>query len=103
MTEKKSKRGFASMTKEQQRAIASKGGKAAHKLGRAHEFTSAEATIAGRKGGIKVSRNGFHMAEIGRKGGLKRKPSRRKSVLKCECEIFIQCIACMEREGKVKL
>jgi len=34
-----------------QREIASKGGKAAHQKGTAHEFTSEEARIAGRKGG----------------------------------------------------
>lgn len=44
-------RGFASMDKEKQRKIASKGGKAAHALGRAHEWTSKTAAIAGRKGG----------------------------------------------------
>ena len=47
----KSKRGFASMDAEKQRAIASKGGKAAHEKGTAHEFTSEEAREAGRKGG----------------------------------------------------
>jgi uncharacterized protein len=45
------KRGFAVMDKNLQRAIASKGGKAAHEQGRAHEWSSAEARIAGRKGG----------------------------------------------------
>jgi hypothetical protein len=47
----KSKRGFASMPAEKQRQIASKGGKAAHAKGTAHEFTSEEAREAGRKGG----------------------------------------------------
>ena len=47
----RSKRGFASMDKEKQRTIASKGGKAAHQKGTAHEFTSEEAVAAGRKGG----------------------------------------------------
>jgi uncharacterized protein len=46
-----SKRGFASMDAEKQRQIASKGGKAAHEKGTAHEFTSEEARQAGRKGG----------------------------------------------------
>ncbi len=45
------KRGFASMNKEKQREIASRGGKAAHEKGTAHEFTSEEARNAGRKGG----------------------------------------------------
>src|SRR5262245_17052464 len=47
----KSKRGFASMSPEKQREIASKGGKAAHAKGTAHEFTPEEARAAGRKGG----------------------------------------------------
>ena len=46
-----SKRGFASMDEEKQREIASKGGKAAHEKGTAHEFDSEEARAAGRKGG----------------------------------------------------
>lgn len=33
------------------RAIASRGGRAAHRLGVAHEWTQAEAVAAGRKGG----------------------------------------------------
>ena len=44
-------RGFASMDPNKQREIASKGGKAAHAKGTAHEFTSEEAREAGRKGG----------------------------------------------------
>lgn len=64
-----SKRGFAAMDREKQREIASKGGKAAHQKGTAHEFTPDEARIAGRKGGEVVSQNREHMAAIGRKGG----------------------------------
>src|SRR5947209_16825040 len=41
------KRGFASMDAARQRAIASKGGRAAHEKGTAHEFTSEEARAAG--------------------------------------------------------
>lgn len=67
--EGKSKRGFASMDRERQKEIASKGGRAAHAKGTAHEFNSDEARQAGRKGGEVVSRNRDHMAEIGRKGG----------------------------------
>lgn len=44
-----SERGFASMDPERQREIASEGGKAAHKSGNAHEFTSEEAREAGRQ------------------------------------------------------
>jgi uncharacterized protein len=46
-----SNRGFASMDEDKQREIASKGGKAAHEKGTAHEFSSDEAREAGRKGG----------------------------------------------------
>lgn len=64
-----SKRGFAAMSPEKQREIASMGGKAAHAKGTAHQFTSEEAREAGRKGGTAVSRDRAHMAAIGRKGG----------------------------------
>ncbi len=64
----KSNRGFASMDLAKQREIASKGGKAAHAQGRAHEFTPDEARSAGRKGGEVVSRDRAHMAAIGRAG-----------------------------------
>lgn len=71
-----SQRGFASMTPAQRAAIASKGGKAAHAQGTAHEFDSTEAKAAGRKGGLAMSQNREHMAEIGRRGGLKRGENR---------------------------
>jgi general stress protein YciG len=54
---KKERRGFASMSREKQREIASKGGRAAHVKGTAHEWTSEEARKAGRKGG-QISRGG---------------------------------------------
>ncbi|MBV9948127.1 MAG: stress-induced protein [Myxococcales bacterium] len=60
------------MDAEKQREIASKGGKAAHAQGRAHEFTADEARTAGRKGGEVVSRDRAHMAAIGRAGGQAR-------------------------------
>lgn len=44
-------RGFASMSADKKREIASKGGKAAHALGTAHKWSSEEAQAAGRKGG----------------------------------------------------
>jgi len=68
----KSKRGFASMDVNRQREIASKGGRAAHAKGTAHEWTSDEARVAGRKGGEVVSRDRAHMAAIGREGGESR-------------------------------
>jgi len=66
---RKSARGFASMDQGKQKEIASKGGRAAHAKGTAHEFDSGEARAAGRKGGMAVSRNREHMAAIGRRGG----------------------------------
>jgi general stress protein YciG len=48
----KEDRGFASMDRGKQREIASKGGKAAHQKGTAHQWTSDEAREAGRKGGM---------------------------------------------------
>lgn len=72
------KRGFASMDAARQREIASKGGRAAHEKGTAHEFTSEEARAAGRKGGQAAhSRGTAHRftseeaREAGRKGGRK--------------------------------
>jgi uncharacterized protein len=56
-SERKERRGFASMSPEKQREIASKGGRAAHAKGTAHEWTSEEARSAGRKGG-QISRGG---------------------------------------------
>ena len=55
--ERQERRGFASMSPEKQREIASKGGRAAHQKGTAHEWTSEEARSAGRKGG-QISRGG---------------------------------------------
>lgn len=77
-----SNRGFAAMSEETQRSIASKGGKAAHAKGTAHEFTPAEAQIAGKKGGTAVSRDKEHMARIGRLGGLSRQGKRRLEVVR---------------------
>jgi len=48
----KEDRGFASMDREKQREIASKGGKVAHEKGRAHQWNREEAREAGRKGGL---------------------------------------------------
>jgi general stress protein YciG len=75
----RSNRGFASMDREKQREIASKGGRAAHAKGTAHEFDSGEAREAGRKGGMAVSRNRDHMAAIGRRGGEARGQARNRT------------------------
>lgn len=56
-TPKKQRRGFAAMDPEKRRLICSMGGKRAHELGVAHEYTSEEARAAGRKGGM-ISRGG---------------------------------------------
>ncbi|WP_343743352.1 KGG domain-containing protein [Herbaspirillum huttiense] len=44
-------RGFAVMSPEKRKQIASMGGRHAHALGKAHQFTQEEAREAGRKGG----------------------------------------------------
>src|SRR5258708_13336697 len=54
---RKSRRGFASMSPEKQRAIASLGGKAAHESGTAHEFTTETAREAGSLGGKAAQRS----------------------------------------------
>ena len=61
----KEDRGFASMNRDRQREIASKGGKAAHQQGTAHEWDSYEASEAGRKGGIASAR-----ARAARRAGI---------------------------------
>ena len=47
----RSRRGFAAMSPERQREIASQGGRAAHEQGVAHEWNKDEARAAGKKGG----------------------------------------------------
>jgi len=49
--EERKRRGFAVMAPALVRELARRGGKAAHEGGKAHEFTSEEARVAGRKGG----------------------------------------------------
>ena len=65
------RRGFAAMDRDRVREIASKGGKAAHAAGTAHQFTSDEARVAGRKGG---------MAPHVRRGGVRRRPNENGAV-----------------------
>lgn len=72
-----SNRGFAAMDGDTQRAIAAKGGRAAHASGNAHQFSTAEAREAGRKGGQAISKDRQHMAAIGREGGHARHASTR--------------------------
>ena len=51
------------MDRAKQREIASKGGKAAHQKGTAHEWTSDEAREAGRKGGMASHRRRRQMMD----------------------------------------
>lgn len=85
--ERKERRGFASMSAEKQREIASKGGRAAHQKGTAHEFDSGEARAAGRKGGVTVSKNREHMAAIGRRGGEARGANRAARLQQSDREV----------------
>ena len=85
-----SNRGFASMDRTRQREIASKGGRAAHQKGTAHEWTADEARVAGRKGGETVSRDRDHMAAIGREGGGARSGSVRRRAAAVRDESVIE-------------
>ncbi len=60
------RRGFAAMDRDRVKQIASKGGRAAHAAGTAHQFSSDEARVAGKKGG---------MAPHVRRGGVRRRPT----------------------------
>lgn len=79
-------RGFAAMSQAMRRSIASRGGKAAHALGLAHEFDPEEAAAAGRKGGRTTSQNRAHMAAIGSKGGKSRGASIRRLLVSSSTE-----------------
>lgn len=68
----RARRGLAAMSPEKRAEISSKGGKRAHELGTAHQFTWAEACRAGRLGGEAIARDREHMAYIGLLGGRKR-------------------------------
>jgi general stress protein YciG len=68
----KQRRGFACMDRALVSQIARKGGKRAHEIGLAHEFTQDEAREAGRKGGRTTAQNRQHMSAIGRLSGVAR-------------------------------
>ena len=72
------KRGFASMDKQKRSEIARLGGRAAHKRGTAHQFSSEEASKAGRKGGTSISNNREYMSVIGRRGAKVRHSPRKR-------------------------
>lgn len=80
MSDGKARRGFASMTPERRREIASLGGKSAQAQGKAHRWDSEEAQAAGRKGGRAMveSRGSEYMREIGTKGGRAKAGSARR-------------------------
>jgi general stress protein YciG len=72
----KSKRGFASMDPEKARAAQRRGGQTAQRLGKGHALTQEEVQKGGKKGGLATSQNRAHMAEIGRRGGVKSRKRR---------------------------
>ncbi len=80
----KSKRGFASMTEEKRKEIASRGGKNAHKSGNAHQWTPEVAAAAGHKGGSTTAEDREHMREIGRLGGLSKGKSDDSTIVESE-------------------
>jgi len=72
-SQESSKRGFAGMDPEKQKAIASAGGKAAHAMGKAHKYNSKTGAAAGRKSHKLGRAHQFtpeEAAEAGRKGGI---------------------------------
>jgi general stress protein YciG len=73
------------MSAARRRALASKGGRAAHALGTAHEYTPEEAREAGRKGGAAAHVRGTahrftpeEARQAGSKGGHAARAARRK-------------------------
>ena len=61
--------GFASMTPERHKAIASLGGKAAWAKGTAHRWTEEEACVAGKKGGYASHKNYVKAEALGAASG----------------------------------
>jgi hypothetical protein len=70
MTDESAKkpRGFATMSKADVARLAARGGKAAHARGVAHEFTSEEASAAGRIGGKVTQERKREMKNVNREG-----------------------------------
>jgi hypothetical protein len=99
-TEDKPKRGLARLSPEERAAIAGAGGRAAHAMGRGHEWTSAQAREAGRLGGKRAHESGkghrFTTEEAkiaGAKGG-KAKGARAKAI-----EAFAKGVSASAAEG----
>ena len=70
-------RGFATISRERNRQLASLGGRTAQRKGTGHQFTSEQARAAGQKGGRTVSQWAGYMSELGRKGALAAAAKRR--------------------------
>ena len=78
MSKTKKPRGFACLTPEQRRAIASMGGQKSHRNGTAHKFTREKASAAGKKGGAHWKDDPEHMRAIGARGGKAKKGCRER-------------------------
>ncbi len=63
-TQGKGWRGFATMSPEKQRELASLGGRAAHAKGTARQWTVEEAREAGRKGGKVTQQRAKQTADV---------------------------------------
>jgi len=70
------------MDRNKQREIASKGGKAAHQKGTAHEWTSEEAREAGRKGGMASHRRKQQQQQPGEESGNTDRDSANESTMR---------------------
>jgi len=102
MSEEKKARGFRVMDEVKRKAIASAGGKAAHKKGTAHQFTPESAKEAGKKGGVSISRNREHMSNIGRVGGKKRgtnAKAKKEAEKATSCSHGGVCVSCGGSNG----
>jgi general stress protein YciG len=72
MTTEKKRTGFATMDAERRREVASAGGKACHRLGKAHKFDKESASIAGKVAHERGTAHHWSSEEAraaGRKGG----------------------------------
>jgi len=65
--------GLRAVTKARRLEIAASGGRAAHASGKAHCFTPAEASAAGKRGGAVVAARPGHMAALSEQGAENRR------------------------------
>ena len=80
----KSRRGFASMTPDQRRALGSRGGRTAHERGTANRFTPETASAAGRvphERGTAHKWTSEQAREAGRKGGMASRRTRSSQIV----------------------